>query len=80
MEDQHKQGYCYFLTPSDDIPKSSMARLESIIKYSKLGQGFLIAQEDLDLRGGGEILGDKQSGHINDVGISLYLSMFKRCN
>ena len=49
-----------------------MARLESIIKYSKLGQGFLIAQEDLDLRGGGEILGDKQSGHINDVGISLY--------
>ena len=72
-----KQGYCYFLTPSDDIPKSSMARLESIIKYSKLGQGFLIAQEDLDLRGGGEILGDKQSGHINDVGISLYLSMLK---
>ena len=54
-----------------------MARLESIIKYSKLGQGFLIAQEDLDLRGGGEILGDKQSGHINDVGISLYLSMLK---
>ena len=43
-------GYCYFLTPSDDIPKSSMARLESIIKYSKLGQGFLIAQEDLETK------------------------------
>ncbi len=72
-----KQGYCYFLIPSNDIPKSAKTRLESIIKYSKLGQGFLIAQEDLDLRGGGEILGDKQSGHINDVGISLYLSMLK---
>ena len=72
-----KQGYCYFLIPSNDIPNSSKARLESIIKHSKLGEGFLIAQQDLDLRGGGEILGDKQSGHINNVGISLYLSMLK---
>ena len=72
-----KQGYCYFLIPSNDVPNSSKARLDSIIKYSKLGEGFLIAQQDLDLRGGGEILGEKQSGHINDVGISLYLSMLK---
>jgi transcription-repair coupling factor (superfamily II helicase) len=72
-----KQGYCYFLIPSNDVPNSSKARLDSIIKYSKLGEGFLIAQQDLDLRGGGEILGEKQSGHINDVGITLYLSMLK---
>jgi len=73
----NKQGYCYFLIPSNDVPNSSKARLDSIIKYSKLGEGFLIAQQDLDLRGGGEILGEKQSGHINDVGITLYLSMLK---
>ena len=72
-----KQGYCYFLIPTSDIPNSSKARLNSIIKYSKLGEGFLIAQQDLDLRGGGEVLGERQSGHINDVGITLYLSMLK---
>tara|TARA_B100001175_G_scaffold174360_1_gene148097 strand:+ start:2389 stop:5676 length:3288 start_codon:yes stop_codon:yes gene_type:complete len=72
-----KQGYCYFLIPDIEIPKVSRARLDSIIKNSNLGEGFMIAQEDLELRGGGEMLGDKQSGHIDSVGISLYLSMLK---
>mgnify|MGYP001157595959 FL=1 len=72
-----KQGYCYFLIPTMDIPNISRNRLDAVIKHSKLGEGFLIAQEDLEIRGGGEMLGDKQSGHVNDVGISLYLSMLK---
>ena len=72
-----KQGYCYFLVPTMEIPKISMNRLNSIIKHSKIGEGFLIAQEDLEIRGGGEMLGDKQSGHIENVGMSLYLSMLK---
>ena len=42
-----------------------------------MGSGFFIAQEDLEIRGGGEILGEKQSGHINTIGMSLYLSMLK---
>ena len=72
-----KQGYCYFLIPTPDIPKSSRERLDSIIRLSDLGSGFFIAQEDLELRGGGEILGEKQSGHVDAIGISLYLSMLK---
>lgn len=72
-----KQGYCYFLIPTPDLPKSSKERLDSIMRLSDLGAGFFIAQEDLELRGGGEILGDKQSGHIDAIGISLYLSMLK---
>ena len=72
-----KQGYCYFLVPTMEIPKISMNRLNSIIKHSKIGEGFLIAQEDLEIRGGGEMLGDRQSGHIANVGMSLYLSMLK---
>jgi len=60
-----------------EIPKISMNRLNSIIKHSKIGEGFLIAQEDLEIRGGGEMLGDRQSGHIENVGMSLYLSMLK---
>ncbi len=72
-----KQAYCYFLIPSFDIPKKSKSRLDSVINFSSLGQGYFIAQEDLELRGGGEMLGEKQSGHIADVGMSLYLSMLK---
>jgi transcription-repair coupling factor (superfamily II helicase) len=72
-----KQGYCYFLTPTNDLTKIAKDRLDSIIRLSDLGSGFFIAQEDLEIRGGGEILGEKQSGHINTVGISLYLSMLK---
>ncbi|NCX30655.1 MAG: DEAD/DEAH box helicase, partial [Proteobacteria bacterium] len=72
-----KQGYCYFLTPTNELTKIAKDRLDSIIRLSDLGSGFFIAQEDLEIRGGGEILGEKQSGHINTVGISLYLSMLK---
>ena len=74
----YKQAYCYFLIPDIEIPKISKTRLDSIIRNSNLGEGFLIAQEDLEIRGGGEMLGDKQSGHINSVGMSLYLSMLKK--
>jgi len=72
-----KQGYCYFLTPSPDLSRIAKNRLDSIIKLCDLGSGFFIAQEDLEIRGGGEVLGEKQSGHINTVGMSLYLSMLK---
>ena len=72
-----KQGYCYFLTPSPELSKIAKNRLDSIIKLCNLGSGFFIAQEDLEIRGGGEILGEKQSGHINTIGMSLYLSMLK---
>ena len=73
----NRQAYCYFLIPDMEIPKISRARLDSIIRYSSLGEGFMIAQQDLEIRGGGEMLGEKQSGHINNVGMSLYLSMLK---
>ena len=71
------QGYCYFLIPTPDLSKIAKERLDSIIRLSALGSGFFIAQEDLEIRGGGEMLGDKQSGHINTIGINLYLSMLK---
>ena len=48
------------------------------MENSNLGEGFMIAQEDLEIRGGGEMLGEKQSGHVNNVGMSLYLSMLNK--
>ena len=72
-----KQGYCYVLIPSSDINNKSKSRLQSFVKNSHLGSGFNIANEDLEIRGAGEILGVKQSGHIDTIGVSLYMSMLK---
>jgi len=73
-----RQAYCYFLIPDIEIPKISRTRLDSIMENSNLGEGFMIAQEDLEIRGGGEMLGERQSGHVNNVGMSLYLSMLNK--
>jgi len=72
-----KQGYCYVLIPSSDINNKSKSRLQSFVNNSHLGAGFNIAHEDLEIRGAGEMLGVKQSGHIDTIGMSLYMSMLK---
>ncbi|MEK9649841.1 MAG: helicase-related protein [Gammaproteobacteria bacterium] len=72
-----KQGYCYYLTPTDETTNNSKLRLDSLLNHSALGSGYFIAQEDLEIRGAGELLGEKQSGHINSLGMSLYLSLLK---
>tara|TARA_B100001989_G_scaffold252249_1_gene233672 strand:- start:961 stop:3951 length:2991 start_codon:yes stop_codon:yes gene_type:complete len=72
-----KQGYCYVLIPSADINKNSKSRLQTFVNNSHLGAGFNIAHQDLEIRGAGEILGTKQSGHIDTIGMSLYMSLLK---
>ena len=52
-----------------------LKRLQIISKINKLGSGFSIAPQDLDMRGGGNIVGAEQSGHIKEVGIELYYKM-----
>ena len=72
-----RQGYCYALIPSPNIGNKSKSRLKTFVDNSHLGAGFNIAEEDLEIRGAGEILGIKQSGHIDTIGMSLYMSMLK---
>ena len=72
-----KQGYCYVLIPSANLKNKSKSRLQSFVKNTHLGAGFNLAEEDLEIRGAGEILGVKQSGHIDTIGMSLYMSMLK---
>ena len=72
-----KQGYCYVLIPSANLKNKSKSRLKSFVKNTHLGAGFNLAEEDLEIRGAGEILGVKQSGHIDTIGMSLYMSMLK---
>lgn len=73
----HHQAYCYLVVP-ENVTADAEKRLEAIQGTAELGGGFNLAMHDLEIRGAGEILGDKQSGDIKHVGLSLYTDMLKR--
>ncbi|GAA5233767.1 transcription-repair coupling factor [Verticiella sediminum] len=72
----HHQAYAYLLTPGEDaITSNAKKRLEAIQSMEELGSGFYLAMHDLEIRGAGEVLGDSQSGNIQEVGFQLYTDM-----
>ncbi len=72
----HHQAYAYLLTaPPDTLPADARKRLEAISSLEELGSGFILATQDLEIRGAGEILGSEQSGQIEGIGFSLYAEM-----
>ncbi|NOL50194.1 transcription-repair coupling factor [Pelistega europaea] len=75
----HHQAYAYLLTPGEDaITSQAKKRLEAIQSMEELGSGFYLAMHDLEIRGTGEVLGDQQSGNIQEVGFTLYADMLNR--
>ncbi|MGL1833776.1 transcription-repair coupling factor [Rhodocyclaceae bacterium SMB388] len=75
----HHQAYAYLLTHPDAKPTASaQKRLEAITMMEDLGAGFYLAMHDLEIRGAGEVLGENQSGEIQQIGFSLYTEMLKR--
>lgn len=70
----HHQAYAYLLIP-DRVTNDAKKRLEAIQTLEELGSGYMIATHDLEIRGAGELLGDEQSGHISEIGFSLYMDM-----
>jgi transcription-repair coupling factor (superfamily II helicase) len=75
----HHQAYAYLLTPPEDaLNKNAVKRLEAIQTMEELGSGFYLAMHDLEIRGAGEILGEDQSGEMQEVGFSLYARMLDR--
>ena len=70
------RAYAFFTTPVNrTITPQAQKRLEVLQSLDTLGAGFQLASHDLDLRGAGNLLGDEQSGHINEVGYELYQQM-----
>ena len=70
------QAFAYFLIPSDQtITEEAQKRLEVLERYTDFGSGFRIASHDLEIRGGGDILGREQSGHISAIGFELYTKL-----
>jgi len=75
----HHQAYAYLLTDAHAKPSAlAQKRLEAITMMEDLGSGFYLAMHDLEIRGAGEVLGENQSGEIQQVGFSLYTEMLKR--
>jgi transcription-repair coupling factor (superfamily II helicase) len=73
-----EQSYAFLLVPSlDGLAKEARDRLRALLDYSELGGGFKLAMSDLQIRGGGNILGISQSGHIAAVGYDLYLELLQ---
>jgi transcription-repair coupling factor (superfamily II helicase) len=72
----HHRAYAYLLVPSKRALKPDAAkRLEAIEQMGELGSGFLLATHDLEIRGAGELLGEEQSGQIEEVGFTLYADL-----
>ncbi|HEB7601397.1 DEAD/DEAH box helicase [Campylobacter coli] len=73
-----RQGYCYFLVENkEELTQDALKRLVSLESNSYLGAGSVLAYHDLEIRGGGNLLGIDQSGHIEQIGLSLYLKMLE---
>jgi transcription-repair coupling factor (superfamily II helicase) len=72
----HHQAYAYLLLPDEgNITAQAKKRLEAIQMMEELGSGFFLAMHDLEIRGAGEVLGESQSGEMQEVGFNLYCKM-----
>ncbi len=73
-----RQAYAYLLVPSlEGLTRDAKQRLRALMDCSELGGGFKLAMNDLQIRGGGNLLGVSQSGHIAAVGYDLYLELLQ---
>ncbi len=73
-----RQGYCYFLVKDkESLSEDATKRLLALESNSFLGAGSVLAYHDLEIRGGGNLVGEAQSGHIKGIGYSLYIKMLE---
>lgn len=75
----HHRAYAYLITPPRKaMTADAVKRLEALESLEELGAGFTLATHDLEIRGAGELLGDEQSGQINEIGYNLYMELLDR--
>jgi transcription-repair coupling factor (superfamily II helicase) len=75
----HHRAYAYLITPPRKaMTADALKRLEALESLEELGAGFTLATHDLEIRGAGELLGDEQSGQIQEIGYNLYMELLER--
>jgi transcription-repair coupling factor (superfamily II helicase) len=73
----NRRAYAYFIIPSK-INEDARKRLETLIEYESLGSGYQIAMRDMELRGAGTLLGNKQSGILHSIGFNYYNKLLEK--
>ncbi|HEB77113.1 MAG TPA: transcription-repair coupling factor, partial [Methylothermaceae bacterium] len=75
----HHRAYAYLLVPPKQLmTRDALKRIEAVQASGELGAGFLISSHDLEIRGAGELLGDEQSGQIQEIGFNQYSEMLEK--
>jgi transcription-repair coupling factor (superfamily II helicase) len=75
----HHRAYAYFIVPPKSLmSKDAIKRLEAVEASGELGAGFMLSSHDLEIRGAGELLGDGQSGQIQEVGFTFYTELLEQ--
>ena len=75
----HHKAYAYLTVPDKKLMTAdAIKRLEAIEAIEVLGAGFTLATHDLEIRGSGELLGEDQSGQIQEIGFTLYTELLER--
>ncbi len=75
----HHKAFAYLLTPPENLITADAAkRLDAIEAMEDLGAGFVLATHDLEIRGAGELLGEQQTGQLQQIGFSLYTELLGR--
>ena len=75
----HHRAYAYCIIPSKELmSKDAIKRLEAFETSGELGAGFMLSSHDMEIRGAGELLGDEQSGQIQEIGFTLYTELLER--
>ncbi|MBS0432642.1 MAG: transcription-repair coupling factor [Proteobacteria bacterium] len=75
----HHRAYAYLIVPDRKaMTADAEKRLEALSALEELGAGFTLATHDLEIRGAGELLGEEQSGQIQEIGFSLYTELLER--
>lgn len=73
----NKQAYAYLLA-NEREGTVSMRRMQAMEKSTNLGEGVMLARQDMEIRGIGEVLGEEQSGHIHSIGFTLYMRLLEQ--
>ncbi len=75
----HHRAYAYFVVPPKSLmSKDALKRLEAVEASGELGAGFMLSSHDMEIRGAGELLGEGQSGQIQEIGFTLYTELLER--
>jgi transcription-repair coupling factor (superfamily II helicase) len=73
-----QQAYAYLFHSKSRLTEEARARLETLAENTSLGSGFQIAMRDLEIRGAGDILSTRQTGHVEAIGLHLYTQLLSQ--